>query len=123
MIAAGTGYWMFCLQRKRTAKDVFHEVITNERVRLDVMKSRESEFLEQSMPIVGQAVHRVTRYLSKTDRDRLLQVLRHYQSQPMGSTDRGMARIAAGFTKDTGVGEGHFTSLEKFLNEFDECVR
>jgi hypothetical protein len=87
------------------------------------MRSRESEFLEQSIQIVGQAVHRVTCYLNKRDKDRLLQILRNYQSQPKSSTERGMARIGADFTKQTGIGEGQFTSLEEFLNEFDDCVR
>lgn len=123
IISAGVGYWMFCLERNRAAKDVFHDIVSGERAKLETMKLREAEFFEQSIPIMSQAVYRVQRFVTPQERTRLHQVLRDYQSHHKSEFEGGLTSMAASAAADLGTGKTHVQILEEFIDKLDECVR
>lgn len=87
------------------------------------MKWSESEFFEQSVPVLTRAIYGIQHFLPPKQWNRLHTVLLEYQSHHKSEFAGGRTRVIAAIKADLGTGKTHGQTLREFLDRFDKCLR
>ena len=106
----------------RGAKDKFLAVVADQRAKFDVMKLQESEFFEQSVPSLTQAVYGIQNFLPAAQWNDLHAILKDYRSHHKSEFGGGLKRTAAAFNAQLGKGKTYSQTLLGFLDRFGECI-
>ena len=120
-LAAGTGYWLFWIQRRSSAKDDFRATIDDLRAKLDVSRQKTDIFYNESIEVLRRAIYKVRRHLRRDLRARLQKTFQDYESQKQWF--ESPERVVALMVHLGGLGNPHpQTFLDDFLDRFYDCA-
>lgn len=113
--------WRERFNRIQTGRDRFHEITADMRAKRDEWKDKPEIFIEQSVPVLRQAVYRVERFAD--DWPGLERTWREYEAIKDKNPDRTAIRliITDALSKDSG-GKAGMDLLSDYLNKFDDHV-
>ncbi|MHC1764905.1 MAG: hypothetical protein AB9869_11480 [Verrucomicrobiia bacterium] len=104
---------------RRKHRNEFRAALAEQRSKLDMMRFKECEFFEQSVPAITGAVYRVQRFVSKGEWSSLQEQLRTYQRHDKSEFSEGILRTMA-FIE---TGKSQPDRLREHLDAFDRCLK
>ena len=126
-LAVGTGYWLFWVQRRSSAKDDFLATIDDLKAKLEVSRGIDAScdkthvFYNESTEVLRRAVYKVRRHLRSSLRERLQKTFQDFEGQKQWF--ESPERVVALKVHLKGLGNPHpQTFLDDFLDRFYDCV-